>query len=359
MSGQQIVSVVIGQFPPPISGASKITEAVALRCAELNDVARFDLKMEHGAQPWRYAWGRLVACCRATVGVMRLRAKVLVAAHFLVDDGFGVVFALPCILVARARGWPVFVHHHSFRYVIATKGTTALLRLAGGVNARHVFLCEAQREAFIERYGSVCSWVLGNGWSIEVPAVPAAIEKSDRRLHIGLLSNLTLEKGVGDFLALLRACSEQNLPVVGHLGGPLVGEEVERLVNEAKLNLGDRLRVHGPLYGDAKWAFFRDLDCFVLPTRHASEAQPLVVLEAMASGCAVIAFERGCIGDDLGAGGLAVPTGVDFVAAAREQLARWIARPAELAETRKAAMERFAALRARSEAALGAMMSLS
>ena len=38
---------------------------------------------------------------------------------------------------------------------------------------------------------------------------------------------------------------------------------------------------------------FREADIFVLPTRYAVEAQPLVLLEAMASGCAIVTTRAG------------------------------------------------------------------
>jgi glycosyltransferase involved in cell wall biosynthesis len=45
--------------------------------------------------------------------------------------------------------------------------------------------------------------------------------------------------------------------------------------------------------GPAKQALFQEADIFVFPTRYAVEAQPLVLLEAMASACAIVTTRAG------------------------------------------------------------------
>ena len=45
--------------------------------------------------------------------------------------------------------------------------------------------------------------------------------------------------------------------------------------------------------GAEKAALYREADIFVLPTRYSVEAQPLVLLEAMASGCAILTTRAG------------------------------------------------------------------
>jgi len=63
----------------------------------------------------------------------------------------------------------------------------------------------------------------------------------------------------------------------------------------AAVNLCARVRVRWikRAVGAEKAALFRDAVIFVLPTRYAVEAQPLVLLEAMASGCAILTTRAG------------------------------------------------------------------
>ena len=77
-----------------------------------------------------------------------------------------------------------------------------------------------------------------------------------------------------------------------------VGErEAEKWIVERieRINRTERVRVRwvkGAI-GSEKAALFRKADLFVLPTRYAVEAQPLVLLEAMASGCAIVTTSIG------------------------------------------------------------------
>jgi hypothetical protein len=58
----------------------------------------------------------------------------------------------------------------------------------------------------------------------------------------------------------------------------------------ASINRGSRSRarwIKGAV-GEEKAALFRQAEIFVLPTRYPVESQPIVLLEAMASGCAIV-----------------------------------------------------------------------
>ena len=75
------------------------------------------------------------------------------------------------------------------------------------------------------------------------------------------------------------------------------------------------------LTGDVKVAFYRDIDMFLFPTPWRQEAAPLVIYEALAAGCPVLATDRGLIAEfvpDLG--GAVCPRDVDFVNFAVEYL---------------------------------------
>ena len=165
-------------------------------------------------------------------------------------------------------------------------------------------------------------------------------------IRIGLLSNLTREKGLYLFLDVLRACIKSGLAVEGRLAGPIDDVNDLAALRAAQSELGEALSYLGPQYGEAKSRFLSELDMFLFPTIYRNEAQPNAVFEAMSAGLAVILFDRGCLDEDVSADcGLVVPPSDDFVSAATAQIASWHQSRAGLAAAKTAARRRFAALR--------------
>ncbi len=122
------------------------------------------------------------------------------------------------------------------------------------------------------------------------------------------LSSLIDTKGFPEYLEALHILSGSDGPQVeAVLCGQLFNaEQCERFANSAAaevwiekmladINRSRHVRVRwvkGAM-GAAKIALFQEADIFVLPTRYAVEAQPLVLLEAMASGCAIVTTDIG------------------------------------------------------------------
>jgi glycosyltransferase involved in cell wall biosynthesis len=136
---------------------------------------------------------------------------------------------------------------------------------------------------------------------------PLAAESS-RAVHCLYLSSLIDTKGFPEYLeALHRLSALAGPPVEAVLCGRLVASEfssrfhdtaaaaawIENQITE--INRSERVRVRWikGAAGADKAALFREAELFVLPTRYAVEAQPLVLLEAMASGCAIITTQAG------------------------------------------------------------------
>ena len=123
------------------------------------------------------------------------------------------------------------------------------------------------------------------------------------------LSNLIPSKGYPTYLEALELLGGERdgRPIEAALCGPLhqsdfggrfaTFDEAKCWIENkiAKINRSSRVHVtwvHGAR-GEDKQKLFRNAHVFVLPTEYAVEAQPLVVIEAMASACAVITSDRG------------------------------------------------------------------
>ena len=140
---------------------------------------------------------------------------------------------------------------------------------------------------------------------------------------VGLLSNLSVDKGVWDFVRILESAAEEGLDIRGRLAGPFDDPATERRVLE-RLGRLPNATYDGPLYGAAKSRFFEDIDLFLFPTRYDNETEGLVNLEALRAGVPVIAYGRGCIPEIVDADcGLVVPPADAFVQAALVHIRDW------------------------------------
>ena len=173
-----------------------------------------------------------------------------------------------------------------------------------------------------------------------------------RCLH---LSSLIDSKGFPEYLEALRQLAAWPGPRVEAVlcGRVVINEFSDRFPDVAAaeawidqqvavINRSARVHVHWVkgATGKPKADLFRAADVFVLPTRYAVEAQPLVLLEAMASGCAIITTKIGeipTILDEKSAVLLDKP-GVDDLAKALQAL---VASAADRARLARAAHDRF------------------
>lgn len=111
-------------------------------------------------------------------------------------------------------------------------------------------------------------------------------------LKVGTVARLSRNKGTD---LLCRIAKELRGEVELFLAGPAdsgFSKELERLTDAPNIH------VIGPISHELIPDFYRFLDCFALPSRF--EAFPLTILEAMASGCAVVATRVGGIPEMIG-----------------------------------------------------------
>jgi glycosyltransferase involved in cell wall biosynthesis len=154
------------------------------------------------------------------------------------------------------------------------------------------------------------------------------------------LSNLLPGKGAGDFVELAGALAGEFGDVTFLLAGAPADRahaaELARRITE--LGLRERVELLGEVSAARRTELLRSAELFVFPSRYP-EAQPLVLLEALASGVPTVAYRTpgtaGVIDD--GTTGSLVPFGqVDLlIAAARESLAHPELRPERSAACRR------------------------
>ena len=262
---------------------------------------------------------------------------------------------------ARLCGYHVVFHHHSFAYLSRKSAPMRLLVRLSGARSTHVVLCRRMAIEFEHVYAPQGEIVVCSNAAWMTPRMGTAVPAERRRFRLGHLGRLTAEKGLGDVLRTLQSLVEGGVDAELYLAGPLEGDAEQRLVEDVRGSLDGRLKLFGPVTGADKDGFFASIDAFIFPTRYIHEAEPLVLLEALAAGATVVTYGRGCIDCLVPANaGLVVHPDSDFVAAAVPHLIELAHQPGALQAAHHVATAAFEHRRAKAaegrQATLGAII---
>ncbi len=202
-----------------------------------------------------------------------------------------------------------------------------LVDLAAGHGARAVIAVsvDTQRRLLRARSPRARTHVVPN--ALAAPDMAALRAVADRRwrahrddapLRIGFLGRLSPEKGTRELLDAATALHTRGANATVAIAGD--GPDLDWMTAEARALIEDRfLTIHGEVRDAA--SFLAEIDVLLIPSRN--EGLPYVLLEAMAAGCAIVAFEVGGIPEvvsDPSLGILVRPGDVDGLCTVLERL---------------------------------------
>lgn len=229
-------------------------------------------------------------------------------------------------LLATAVGVPVFVHHHSFAHLMpdSRRGYHSVAQRLMRRHC-HIVLCDHMGRLLARQHQVASARIITLSNAAFVPSVsdtshvPQVAERS-----LGFLSNISESKGILDFFSLAERLRIQGHRISLLIAGPVDGD-VLRQFEQRIARFGDAVYL-GAVEDTQKAAFFSRIDLLVLPSRHVHEAEPLVMIEALAHGVPVLSTRRGCM-PSVWEDALAMHTldETDFVEQACTTLAPWIA----------------------------------
>lgn len=342
----------VGQFPPPVNGLTYVTSEI---CTFLKNARRIVAEADiSGTSAWGrlgFHVSRLIKTLRACYLLIRLRREGRVQCVYITaDGGLGLIYTNMLAGAARLLRIRACIHHHSFSYIDRRKILMRCLLVVSGP-AKHIFLSDYMAKAFQGAYSKqVAKLILSNAAFVNLREVPRE-ENATRSLRIGLLSNLTREKGLHCFLEIIERAIARGLPIEGLLAGHMPAPSDRELVENAVKELP--IRYMGPVYADAKAAFYAGIDLFVFPTTYPNEAQPTVIFEALASGVPVIATDKGTIATQVGKAGVIVQhESTDLAETMLEAIIPFAQNPGLMKAMREAAKDTFASQREASNRAL-------
>lgn len=193
---------------------------------------------------------------------------------------------------ARFAGKPVVLSLHGGKYLVEPFANRIYERIAGRMlrrSRRVVVLSEIERNLLVERWPELDIAVLPN-------AVPtdAAIERSGTNDPpvIVFLGRMHESKGLSEIVEALEIMTAKDAGFLFKAYGD--GPMRDSFVIEMKRILGDSFEYGGIVTGEEKWKKLAAADIFVLPSRYG-EGLPMAMLEAMATGCLVVASNNASI----------------------------------------------------------------
>lgn len=294
--------IAVAQLPPPLTGLSKVSEKVALRLEREGVLfAAINVAPTENRRGIAKIYDRLGKSSQVALNLTRAEFRRSSTLYLPCDGGWGQLYSILILLFALSGRFELWLHHHSFAYIDRQSMMMTLFLKLCPPGTNHIFLCDTMADQFRSSYrshldaGEHRSYVVSNAFTVD-QCEPS--RRSAGPLVIGHLSNLTAEKGAVRFVNLFRRLVDAGVSVHAEVAGPIQDEATAQAIRSAMLDFPSSFRWHGPIYGSAKHAFFSGIDVFVFPTRYVNEAQPIVLLEAQAHGCAVLATSRGCIACD-------------------------------------------------------------
>jgi glycosyltransferase involved in cell wall biosynthesis len=211
------------------------------------------------------------------------------------DARLGLYYSLVFVLLARLRKYRIILHHHVYNYINKYDIRVAILNRLIGKGGTHIVHCNQMKQDYIRTYTIKNNFIILPPTVIQKDSLYPRSLKRNKKFTIGLLSNLTPEKGVVLALKTFDLLLESGRDVRMILAGPIINKRINVIVNKFIIKWPDRFEYRGFVYGIKKSQFFFDIDIFLFPTLYEAESWGIVLEEALNAGCPVITTRRGCI----------------------------------------------------------------
>lgn len=313
----------------------------------LYDVGRSFVKVGKGWQVRKF-----LASFFSSLAIISWRPRSGEKLYLVLNSHGGLYYNLAQALAGRIRGFELVVHHHVWSYLSKYDWRLRwIIRLVG--DGVHVVACPEMSQKISEMYRVPMRFAYLTPGIVGPSQIPDRLllrQSTDDVFRIGMLSNLTMEKGVGLAIETFEELRRRGLPVKILLAGPITDPHAKRVIADAVERWPDSLEHLGPVYGDAKDRFFRTLDVFVFPTQYHNESWGIVLNEALMAGVPVISSVRGCTKYLVGnLGGMVIDRDEDFVPEASRQIEHWIKHPQDHAAATTNSLVRGRQIRSQAE----------
>ncbi|TWT36685.1 Glycosyl transferases group 1 [Posidoniimonas corsicana] len=349
-------ATVFAVLPPPTTGMTLCTRLIADRLGVQGNVR--ELNLSDGSPKITFSF-RVAKLFRTFGALLRLLmgASRGGALYMSVNARRAMWYNIAAAAAARLWGSRVAAHHHIYAYITRKDWRVRVLDRVMGASGVHVVLCDDMRDNLDRLYGcragflQLPSTVMMTRQDSGPQHAAESPYEGQREFRVGHLANLSYDKGIDYVFEMFDQLRSAHRDVRLVLAGPVMDAEARRRIDGAQRDYPDQIDYRGPVYGEDKERFFRDIDVLLLPSRF--DAQPVVISEAFERGKPVIALGWSCIPGLIGPNDrwTVCPKG-DYVKQSNEVIGGWISAPNSYPADARRALDRAAELRQDAEQSL-------
>lgn len=294
---------MIGQFPGQLNGLTIANQTLEEGLKENYQVEKIDLslssKFENKDEQGKF---KLKKFCIIIYKMLQDIKKLLKSDSDVIymtpgQSFLGFMRLTPYMLICVIKNIPYYNHIHGgyFRkmYDSQSKLKKRLLDFFLKNSTGIIVLGESLRSMFQGIMPEDKIFVCENGVQDDIIATEQEMKekieryKKDKKKRVLYLSNLMVEKGILDLLKVSEKFADDEIEF--NLAGaiePSIKSEVEEYLKK----YSKKIKYHGIVRGEKKRRLLLENYIFILPT--SNEGQPISILEAYATGCAVITDEN-------------------------------------------------------------------
>lgn len=295
---------MIGPFPNPITGQSLANEIIFQGLKNISEIDYLDTNfykiLTDKTKQGKFDYKKIVIVIKKIYSELKIIKLGKYDVVYMTPGGtyLGFLRFAHYILFSFFKRKTIYLHIHNgcFRNMyesqnlINKKIIRLLLNKINGIIVLGESLKFMFKDLIIEDKIFVCE----NGVQEEIIATIKEISekkeryKTDNKKRVLYLSNLMEEKGILNLLKISERFTEHEIEF--NLAGaiePAIKKRVEGYLERYP----QKIKYHGVVTGEKKKKLFLENYIFILPTYYSNEGQPISILEAYVTGCAVITDE--------------------------------------------------------------------
>lgn len=317
--------VMVGSFPPPVHGMAAVNKSIyeKLIMAGVKPLV-IDISATSLERSFISRISRFPAVVTGIRKFIFSYGKKNVTLYMSISGGWGKIYEIIFILIARLKGMKLFLHHHSFAYLDKKSILLFILLKCSGSSSVHITQSKGMSKRLKNVYNMLSKTIsISNVVFLNIEENIKNTSVSSLKT-IGFIGNVSVDKGILEFLNLVELYESEGLLISSLIAGPFEDDNIEKIVKE-KISALRTVKYVGPKYGKDKALFFSTIDVFIFPTLYSNETEGIVNHEAMSNRVPVIAYGRGCIPEIIDSNsGLVIDPVEPFAPLALKKIKEWL-----------------------------------